>query len=504
MSKTKKSLVLSCLSMLVCVTMLIGATFAWFTDNASTGVNKIQAGTLNIDLLVEENGQYVSVKDSDKAIFDYDKWEPGYTVVQNVKVATTGNLALKYTMTLVPKTVTADAFKLAEVIDVYYAPSEVQVSDRSLTGLTKIGTLKDVFEGKAETVISDTMIPGENEEDFATIALKMQESAGNEYQGLNVGEGFELIVQATQYTYENDSFGNTYDENAKYTVVDSTALADAITSAQAGEVVTLASGSFAMPAGNIGEGVTVAGNGPENTKIIAPATPSGNQTTGLLINQSDVTIKDVNVVDNNDITNDAYCGVIDVREGGTTLDNVQVSAGGNTSAVVVKNGVGADETVTIKDSVLKSGYRTIYIVDGANGTVKIDNTDVSGVYTLNVNSASSQNLVIEVTNSKFHGWTSYGDIKSASFTDTEFSMGSSGYNFMRPYANTTLTRCTFKDDFKLGAGASGKTYIINDCNFDGTAITAENVEALLLDLSGSDGTNLKNCTIIVNGTTVVL
>jgi hypothetical protein len=83
----------------------------------------------------------VSVKDSQAAIFDYDLWEPGYTEVRNVKVTTTGNLALKYAVSIVPRSATEDAFKLAEVIDVYYANSEVIVENRDLSELTKIGTL---------------------------------------------------------------------------------------------------------------------------------------------------------------------------------------------------------------------------------------------------------------------------------------------------------------------------------------------------------------------------
>ena len=47
---TKRALLSSVLAMLICITMLIGTTFAWFTDTASTAVNKIQAGTLNVAL----------------------------------------------------------------------------------------------------------------------------------------------------------------------------------------------------------------------------------------------------------------------------------------------------------------------------------------------------------------------------------------------------------------------------------------------------------------------
>ena len=48
---TKRALISSALAILMCAAMLIGTTFAWFTDTASTGVNKIQAG--NLDIKVE-------------------------------------------------------------------------------------------------------------------------------------------------------------------------------------------------------------------------------------------------------------------------------------------------------------------------------------------------------------------------------------------------------------------------------------------------------------------
>ena len=47
---TRRALLTSVLALLMCVTMLVGATFAWFTDTASTGVNKIQAGNLDLEV----------------------------------------------------------------------------------------------------------------------------------------------------------------------------------------------------------------------------------------------------------------------------------------------------------------------------------------------------------------------------------------------------------------------------------------------------------------------
>ena len=148
--KTKKALLSSFMVLMLCFTMLVGTTFAWFTDSVTAGNNRIIAGNLSIDLLIKTKGDtdYVSVKeDATKAAFDYDLWEPGYTEVANAKVMNTGNLALKYTMRLVAN---GDVSILADVIDVYYAASEVAVADRTLGGLTRLGTLAEVIGGGAQ------------------------------------------------------------------------------------------------------------------------------------------------------------------------------------------------------------------------------------------------------------------------------------------------------------------------------------------------------------------
>ena len=50
----RSALGMSVLSIALCAAMLIGTTFAWFTDTASTAVNKIQAGTLKVDIVGKE------------------------------------------------------------------------------------------------------------------------------------------------------------------------------------------------------------------------------------------------------------------------------------------------------------------------------------------------------------------------------------------------------------------------------------------------------------------
>ncbi len=214
---SKRALLTSALSLLLCCTMLIGTTWAWFTDSVTSAGNKIQSGTLQVDLLVKGGNtdytKYTSVKTDNKPIFNYDLWEPGYTLVTNAKVVNNGTLALKYTLKFVSKDDIASQ-KLAEVIDVFYAPSEVDVNSRDdIASLNYLGTLKDVFTQGEAVVMNDNLEPKgkENCEDFATIVLKMKEEAGNEYQNQTIS-AFDIQLLATQWTYENDTFDNLYDD----------------------------------------------------------------------------------------------------------------------------------------------------------------------------------------------------------------------------------------------------------------------------------------------------
>lgn len=481
---TKRALLLSVMAMLVCVAMLVGTTFAWFTDSASTAVNKIQAGTLDIQLLAEDGvtsleGQTLSWKKASGAANEPVLWEPGCTYeLQPFRIKNNGNLALKYKVVITG--IEGDA-ELNDVIEWSYKledGSEFPIAD----------------EGHLIAMDSTGLI---------TISGHMKESAGNEYKGKSI-DGIGITVVATQYTHEHDSNGNTYDETAPYPVSNSAELTGAITNAAAGSVVTLTPGEFRLNEGQqIGEGVTIAGNGPDNTTITTSTASSGTKKTGLVIDSQNVTIKDVKINGSVAISSNEYCGVIDIREGGTTLDNVSISRSlSNASCVVIKGGVDSGETVTLKNSTFKGGFKTIDIVDGANGTVVIDKCEITGIYTFNVNSASSQDLTIKVSDSKLHGWTSYGRIKEAVFVNTEFSKGTSAYDYIRPYADTTLTDCTFDSELRMGAGTTGFTITLNNCVKDGVAVTAENVQSLLLD--ADDIVNLRGCTIIVNGITASL
>ncbi len=211
----KRSMLVCALTLLLCVSMVVGSTYAWFTDAVAVNDNIIASGELKVglDYWNEATGKWTM---ADEPIFNYDKWEPGYTVVQYVKVTNKGDLAFKYEFDFDfqdGQLLQDDAPNLSDVIDVYYGVANVgEIANRADLGkLTKFdGSLSDVL------LQNGKFAPGvlkAGEDVVLCIALKMQESAGNEYQNLKVGNTkFDLKLYAEQYTSESDSFGPDYDD----------------------------------------------------------------------------------------------------------------------------------------------------------------------------------------------------------------------------------------------------------------------------------------------------
>ena len=195
---TKRSLLASVFALVLCVAMLVGSTFAWFTDTASTGVNKIQSGKLDVALEMSTDGtnwesaegKTLTFKTKDNRAADQILWEPGCTYeLPQLRVVNKGNLALKYKIQITG--IQGDA-KLNDVIDWTINDAAINLTEEHLTA------------GQTGTAF--------------TIKGHMQDTAGNEYQNLTI-DGIGITVYATQDTVENDSFGNQYDKDAKYTQV---------------------------------------------------------------------------------------------------------------------------------------------------------------------------------------------------------------------------------------------------------------------------------------------
>ena len=209
---TKRALLMSALSLMMCVTMFVGSTFAWFTDTVTSAGNIIKSGKLDITMEWADGTKAVPTEEigwtdaSTGAIFKSELWEPGYTEVRHIKIANEGTLALKYQLNIVANGAVS---KLADVIDVYYVDPATQITERTeLTENMKLNTLSNVL-AKINTTASGELLPGQAH--TITIALKMQESADNKYQDMSIGSDFSVQLLATQLAAESDSFDNQYD-----------------------------------------------------------------------------------------------------------------------------------------------------------------------------------------------------------------------------------------------------------------------------------------------------
>ena len=238
------SLMMSIVAIILTSIMLIGSTFAWFTDTAVSSGNKIQSGTLKVDLQVLEDDSWTSLKNDTKAVYDDETlWEPGYTDVKVFKVVNEGSLALKWKA----KFVAAEELSiLANVIDVYVCPSADEIgypTDRNLEGYTLVGTLAE-FVNTIESTTVGTLLAGE--EAYLGLALVMREEAGNEYQDLTIGGTFDIQIVATQLSSESDGFGSDYDNGALYYKYVSESASISAGSSEIVELTTMGSSSLSF------------------------------------------------------------------------------------------------------------------------------------------------------------------------------------------------------------------------------------------------------------------
>ena len=293
---TKRALLSSAFAILICVAMLVGTTFAWFTDTASTGVNKIQAGNLDIEVKYTLDGDNWNDLDGATDIFQKGLWEPGHTEVVALKFKNNGNLALKYSinMNIVDETAGVNKFnqeyKLSDYLKVKTLSQEASgIGDICIgmafsarndgLGYTATANFKDA------TVLDHDLFlaPGEVG-NYLIMKVYMPETVGNEANAISTEKAafinFGLNVVATQIPYEKDSFGNTYDKDATYPVIVSNQQQanDAITNATDKKVnISIASGqTITLDNGIANEGdksrdITFSGNGSQTVDAITNA-----------------------------------------------------------------------------------------------------------------------------------------------------------------------------------------------------------------------------------------
>ena len=225
---TKRALLTSVMALVMCVVMLVGTTFAWFTDTASTGVNKIQAGNLKMEVTYKNTvgGNFEKVNKETPVFNNSALWEPGHVEFAVLNVKNIGTLALKYKLgiNIASETgstnVYGNGFELSN-----YIKFAVIDGDKSNLGRDAL-----VAEAGAGTVLStgytkeNHLLAGTTDnEKTVTLVVWMPTDVGNEANhktdvaapSIDLG----IKVDATQYTHENDSFGNDYDAGAPYEIV---------------------------------------------------------------------------------------------------------------------------------------------------------------------------------------------------------------------------------------------------------------------------------------------
>ena len=310
-TKTKKALFMSVLSMVLCIAMLIGMTFAWFTDTASTGVNKIQAGNLKVDIVDEESG--ASIKNGTMGFVNKEGsenilWEPGVTFkTKGFKVKNEGTLALKYKLAIDTSGITGNR-DLLEVITFSVVDKDDNAVDLNNDGHLVANATSDAYYIKAH----------------------MDEAAGNKYQGMSI-DGIAITVVATQMKYESDSYGNTYDEDAGYpeikTVTDAAsiaaAVADLATAGNKNVLVTVAKNMDKTSAIKTAKGNTLTMDLNGKTVGVSYGDGSANTTTNgmQLLQGSTVTLKNGTYKANHGNDADHNIAILIQNYSNLTIDN---------------------------------------------------------------------------------------------------------------------------------------------------------------------------------------
>jgi len=304
---TKRALLTSVAIIALCLVMLMGITFAWFTDTASTGVNKITSGNLHVEIRNNNNKKidnlaWVKADGTEIESQDNILWEPGCTyLLTPFRVVNTGNLALKYKIDV-------------EGLD----------GDSPLLKVIKF-TYK--LEGQEFNIDDEVSLNAGAATGLITISAHMDEAAGNEYQDKELN-GVKFTVLATQDTVESDSFNDQYDANAGYPAADADQLQEA-----------LANGGNVTLTNDIDPAATLLVDGVKATlttdKTIANTTDIWDDDNWSLIsaqNKADLTIDGGTYQAK---SNDCYA--VDVQDGST----VTIKSGnfiGNIHAVYVHSG----------------------------------------------------------------------------------------------------------------------------------------------------------------------
>ena len=410
---TKSRLVLAALALLVCVSMFVGSTFAWFTDSVSSVNNIIKSGNLDIEVQYSLDGTTWNDLAVDTPIFSADDlWEPGHTVVAALRIKNVGSLAAKLDVAtdvvneLEGTNVYEESFKLSDYLEVYTGndASAIDFTDRagSLAGLTAAAFGQSLFAADVE------LLPGNSTD--CVIGITMPTTVGN-VANHKTGTAapqitFGITVNATQQMYEEDSFGDDYDEDATFGTPVANA-AELTAALEAGEEVSLTADIAVTDVIDVADGAVINLNG-NNLDASANTSRPFNAAGDLTINAAGAEIvcgayglvnipagvaADV-VINGGDISANTDNGSFVKPRGGAeqniVLNNVNYTDA-SVKGYVVDASAAEDCDITINGGTFAAAYGIISGFD-SNITVKNATFDIA---VLAFEAGSSANLLIE-------------------------------------------------------------------------------------------------------------
>ena len=229
---TKRALLASILSVVLCCAMLIGSTFAWFTDSVETGKNTITAGNLDVDLQYAEVAEgtdlttlgddaWTSVQGKED-LFSEDLWEPGHVEVVYLRIQNLGTLALDYNLRVYAFEETlgtnkdGESFKLSDYLKFAVVQDVAAAYADRAAAVAAAGA--GIALGGNSQPSGEALPAGEDGVRYLALVVWMPSTVGNEANYLTgtTPPSVELGVrlEATQAMSESDSFGPDYDEFA--------------------------------------------------------------------------------------------------------------------------------------------------------------------------------------------------------------------------------------------------------------------------------------------------
>ena len=485
---TFKALLASLLSLVVCIAMLVGTTFAWFTDSVSSANNIIASGNLDVELEYYDGANWTAVN-TNTNVFESTLWEPGHTEVVYLKVSNLGTLALKYKLgiNIASETgsvnVNDEAFKLSDYIQV----GIIKGLDENNRFATREAALAAQFEQdkliKEGYVTESQLYPannipaaGGNTAEYVAMVVYMPETVGNvaNYKkGADVPEiRLGLNLQATQVNYESDSFDSTYDINAEYEANNNSPSSPSFFVSSAADLAAAMNPNVSNDEATIilTQDVELA-EGETWTPLTLAA--YGGTVRNIVIDGQGHTIKGLNAP----LIGHAYFGNTSIVIKNLTLTNANIVGAGF-------NGTGLGAFVGAADSCESVVFENCHLTD-STVTCTADVTGVGGIIGFSSSPLTMTNC--SVSNTTVNG--------------AKDSVGALiGHTYASVITNAKVVGCTL-----TGESANKTGYVVGTINGDTTITTSADCANNTV-FGVANGTNvygrISGATLILNGVTL--